>query len=395
MATLRVIDISSHQGNINQKVIDFDAVIIKATEGKTYINTHCDSEFQEAYKLGKKLGVYHFARNTNNTAEEEANFFIGQTKGYVGKAIPVLDWEDSDTSDVAWALKWLQIVEKAYGCKPMIYMSESVVNRYDWSKVANGNYGLWCAKYRDTIPDYNWDMASAGSAPSVKYWKTIALWQWTSVGRLNGHNGNLDCSVFYGDAAAWDKYVGKGGSGQTTKPSASKPGNSDSATGKSVNYKVKINTESGVNMRSSAKVTKTNKVYSIPNGETVTITKESGKWGYTSYKGYKGWISLEYTKKVASGSGTSGSSKPSYKTGKTYTLQVELKVRTGAGTNYRVKKRSELTADGRKHDKDGDACLDKGTKVTCQQVKNVGSDIWIKCPSGWIAGYYQGKVYIK
>lgn len=221
MATLRVIDISSHQGNINQKVIDFDAVIIKATEGKTYINTHCDSEFQEAYKLGKKLGVYHFARNTNNAAEEEANFFIGQTKGYVGKAIPVLDWEDSDTSDVAWALKWLQIVEKAYGCKPMIYMSESVVNRYDWSKVANGNYGLWCAKYRDNDPDYNWDMASAGSAPSVKYWKTIALWQWTSVGRLNGHNGNLDCSIFYGDEAAWDKYVGKGGSGQTSTTSAS------------------------------------------------------------------------------------------------------------------------------------------------------------------------------
>ena len=221
MATLRVIDIASHQGNVNQKVIDFDAVIIKATEGKTYINPYCDSEFQEAYKLGKKLGVYHFARNTNNSATDEANFFITQTKGYIGKAIPILDWEDSDTSDVAWALKWLQLVEKAYGCKPMIYMSESVVNRYDWSKVASGNYGLWVAKYRDYIADYDWNMASAGSAPSVKYWKTIALWQWTSVGRLDGHSGNLDCSIFYGDTVAWDKYVGKGGSGQTSSSSSS------------------------------------------------------------------------------------------------------------------------------------------------------------------------------
>lgn len=223
MATLRVIDIASHQGNVNQKVIDFDAVIIKATEGKTYINPYCDSEFQEAYKLRKKLGVYHFARNTNNSAEDEANFFIKQTKGYIGKAIPVLDWEDKDTSDVAWAFKWLQLVEKAYGCKPMIYMSESVVNRHDWSKVASCNYGLWCAKYRDYIADYDWNMASAGSAPSVKYWKTIALWQWTSVGRLDGHGGNLDCSIFYGDEAAWDKYVGKGGSGlsSTSKPSTS------------------------------------------------------------------------------------------------------------------------------------------------------------------------------
>lgn len=210
MATLRVIDAASYQGNMNQKAMDFDALIVKATEGVSYVNPYCDGEFQEALSLGKKLGVYHFARNTKNSADAEANFFINNTKGYIGKAIPVLDWEDSNTSDVAWALRWLQLVEKAYGCKPMIYMSESVVNAHDWSAVANGDYGLWCAKYRDNIPDYNWNMASAGSKPSVKYWKVVALWQWTSVGRLNGHSGNLDCSIFYGDGAAWDKYVGKG-----------------------------------------------------------------------------------------------------------------------------------------------------------------------------------------
>ncbi|HIX29570.1 MAG TPA: LysM peptidoglycan-binding domain-containing protein [Candidatus Blautia stercoravium] len=65
-------------------------------------------------------------------------------------------------------------------------------------------------------------MAEAEPAPSVKYWKTIALWQWTSVGRLKGYDGNLDCSIFYGDAAAWDKYVGQGGESETvpqSKPS--------------------------------------------------------------------------------------------------------------------------------------------------------------------------------
>lgn len=221
MATLRVIDAASHQGNMNQAAMDFDALIVKATEGTGYINPYCDGEFQEALKLGKKLGVYHFARNTLNSAEAEANYFIKNTKGYIGKAVPVLDWEDKKTSDVAWALKWLQLVEKAYGCKPLIYMSEAVVNAYNWSSVANGNYGLWVAKYADYVPDYNFNMAGAGKAPSVKWWSTIALWQWTSVGRLNGHNGNLDCSVFYGDAAAWDKYVGKAtssGSTTTTKP---------------------------------------------------------------------------------------------------------------------------------------------------------------------------------
>ena len=50
----------------------------------------------------------------------------------------------------------------------MIYMSESVVNKHDWSSVVAGNYGLWVAKYRDYNPDYNYDMSNAGSKPSVK-----------------------------------------------------------------------------------------------------------------------------------------------------------------------------------------------------------------------------------
>lgn len=101
---------------------------------------------------------------------------------------------------------------------------------------------------------------------------------------------------------------------------------------------------------------------------------------------------------VSSGSGnktTSTSSAPSYKVGNTYTLQSNMVVRTGAGTNYRAKKHSELTADGRKHDKDRNGCLDKGTRITCQQVKKSGSNIWVKCPSGWIAAYYNKKTYVK
>ena len=208
--SLKGIDISNHQRGIDLSKVNCDFVIMKATEGKSFVDKSCDTFFQQALKLGKKLGVYHFANNSDNTAQQEADWFINNTKGYIGKAIPILDWEDNVTSNVDWALEWLQRVEKAYGCKPMIYMSESVVNRHDWSKVVAGNYGLWVAKYRDNNPDYNYDMSNAGSKPSVKYWNGYAMWQWTSTGRLDGYNGNLDCNEFYGDVAAWDKYVGKG-----------------------------------------------------------------------------------------------------------------------------------------------------------------------------------------
>ena len=219
--SLKGIDISNHQRGLDLSKIDCDFVIIKATEGKSYVDPSCDAFFQKALSLGKKLGIYHFANNSDNTAKQEADWFIQNTRGYIGKAIPVLDWEDNITDNVPWALEWLQRVEEAYGCKPMIYMSESVVNRHDWSSVANANYGIWVAKYRDNLPDYNYDMSKAGNMPSIKYWSTMALWQWTSTGRLNGWNGNLDLDVFYGDATAWDKYLGSG-SGVVT-PSNPKP----------------------------------------------------------------------------------------------------------------------------------------------------------------------------
>lgn len=91
----------------------------------------------------------------------------------------------------------------------------------------------------------------------------------------------------------------------------------------------------------------------------------------------------------------STSSKPSYTVGKTYTTQVEVNVRKGAGTSYAKVGYSGLTSDGKKHDKDKDGALDKGTTVTCKEVKSVGNDIWIRCPSGWIAAYYDGNVYAK
>lgn len=87
-----------------------------------------------------------------------------------------------------------------------------------------------------------------------------------------------------------------------------------------------------------------------------------------------------------------------YKVGTTYTTQVILKVREGAGTKYDQKKYSELTSNAKAnaYSSGGNAgCLKKGTKVTCQDTKTVGNDVWIKIPSGWIAGYYDKKVYVK
>ena len=217
--TMNGIDISNWQRDINLSAIKADFVIVKATEGIGYVDKSCDMLFQKALSLGKKLGFYHFARPTaNNDPIREADFFYENCKGYFGKAIPILDWEAENKQNVAYAKAWLDRVYQRSGVKPVIYMSESVVNSYDWSSVANADYGLWVAKYRDNATDYNYNMANAGSHPKVKWWKFYCMWQWTSTGRLNGYSGNLDCNVFYGDGTTWDKYAGKSGTTQPVKP---------------------------------------------------------------------------------------------------------------------------------------------------------------------------------
>ena len=177
-----------------------------------------------------------------------------------------------------------------------------------------------------------------------------------------------------------------------TLEKASASSSASSGSGTSVGYNVKINTPSGVNMRTGAG-TNYSKVYAIPNGKVVTITKESGNWGYTTYNSKKGWICLDYTTKTTSSSSGS-SSRPSYRVGATYKLQVDaLRVRTGAGTNYRAKTYSQLTANAKQHAY-SNGTLKKGTAVTCKATKTVGSNVWMQIPSGWIAAYYSGKKYV-
>ena len=86
-----------------------------------------------------------------------------------------------------------------------------------------------------------------------------------------------------------------------------------------------------------------------------------------------------------------------FSAGKTYTIQASsgLKVRTGPGTNYRQKKRSELTAGGKKAAKIGTyAVLKNGTRVTAKAVKTVGSQVWVQIPSGWICAQIGSTVYL-
>lgn len=95
-------------------------------------------------------------------------------------------------------------------------------------------------------------------------------------------------------------------------------------------------------------------------------------------------------------SGAMLSDHPDYEKGKTYILQKNIVVRiephiAAAPVGY-----EGLSKSAQKHDSDKNGSLDAGTKVTCKDVfVDSNNNVWIKCPSGWLAAYYNKGVLIK
>lgn len=140
-----------------------------------------------------------------------------------------------------------------------------------------------------------------------------------------------------------------------------------------VNYKVRVNTPSGVNCRNTPNGAK---VKAYANGTELTISKEENGWGFTG----EGWVSLQYCTKIQDS--------VAQNLGTYEVIASDLSVRTGPGTNYPRKTYAELSTDAKKHDYDKDGCLNKGTRVTVKEWKNG----FARIPSGWVSGDYLKKV---
>lgn len=196
---LNGIDISSWQGDMNLTEYPLDFVIVKATEGTTYINSWCDKKVQEAKEQGLLFGFYHYADGEDSWAE--ADFFVDNCINYFHDGIPVLDFEGEALERGAnWAISFLERVEQRTGVKPMIYMSQSITRWPEWEEAAK-EYGLWVALYPNvTAPDFSY----APEFPTdTGQWEFPAIWQYASDGF-----GWLDVNHAYMTREAWGKYAG-------------------------------------------------------------------------------------------------------------------------------------------------------------------------------------------
>ncbi len=185
------IDVSHYQREVNwQKVKDsgINFAFIKATEGAKLTDKTFGYNWEEAGKTGIIKGVYHFYR-PRLSPERQASHFISTVKLSKGDLPPVLDIEHRGLKSATRFREelqvWLNLVEQAYGVKPIIYTNYQFYK--DHLEGYFESYPLWIAHYK--VPKL---------AISPNHKTKLHFWQHTDAGSVEGIEGKVDCNVFYG-----------------------------------------------------------------------------------------------------------------------------------------------------------------------------------------------------
>lgn len=83
------------------------------------------------------------------------------------------------------------------------------------------------------------------------------------------------------------------------------------------------------------------------------------------------------------------------KVGRNYMLLDNMNVRKAPSKDAPLVGHKGLSTDGKKHDVDNNGSLEEGTIVTCKDLFLFNSEMWLKCPSGWVCAKDSSTVYVK
>ena len=179
----RGIDVSRFQGTINWTKVASDSTIkfvyVKATEGASMRDPNYSTNLSKARKAGLLAGFYHVYSPRTTAYKQMANIRKTVKKKDLD-LIPVLDIEGkfSDGLYLKRVDKLLELLEREYGVKPMIYTSEHCYKTH-FSGKKYAKYHIFIAKYK-------------GGSPTVRH----TLWQYTETGSVKGIGVEVDISKF-------------------------------------------------------------------------------------------------------------------------------------------------------------------------------------------------------
>ena len=273
--SLNGIDISKWQGDINLSAVPSDFVIVKATQGTSYVNPYF-SKLDEAIKLGKLVGVYHYC--SKGGAVNEAKHFVNTIKPYIGKILIAIDWEGEGNPNFGNALYLLEVLDEVYkltNVKPFLYQSKSVCRTSNMDKIAP-NYELWSAQYASTNDVYGYQINPWTDNKGFGPWQNHTIHQYTSRGILSGYKGHLDLDIAYMTKQEWLDRC--------------KPNYNPSPKQNNVNKKYTVSVANSLNIRKESN-TSSKVVGILKNNSQIYVDKiENGMAHFT------GWCSIKYIK---------------------------------------------------------------------------------------------------
>lgn len=201
VTVLRGIDVSRFQGEIDwnaARVQGIDFAILRVGgryqgSGDIYDDRLFEEYYAGARAAGITLGVYFYSQAISvEEALEEANYVFSKI---VDKRIDgpvVFDWETAGvsgarTNDIPASLITDCAIAycdyfRARGYQPMVYM-----NRYD----AYIRYDL------DRLLNYDWWYAGEYNEDYPKFFYDFQMWQYTSSGRLDGIDSDVDMDLWF------------------------------------------------------------------------------------------------------------------------------------------------------------------------------------------------------
>lgn len=187
---IRGIDISHHNGHVEWAKVDtgFTFVIMKATQGNAFKDPRFDSNWNEAKKKGLVRGAYHYF-HPGIPAAQQFKHFQSNVRLEKGDLPPMLDVENKmcDMNEVG---KWMQMAERHYGMKPVLYST----------------YGFFKLLIANKIPAcrlWLYSDEKHGFVPSVDNYDCI-IWQHSHRGDIRGFRGPVDLNRFLGDQFAFE-----------------------------------------------------------------------------------------------------------------------------------------------------------------------------------------------
>ena len=191
MSKITGVDLSHWNGSVDFAHLAADFVLLKVggSDSGRYTDRAYASNAKAARAAKKHVGHYWF--NGEGDPVSDADFFSGNLIAFQDGDLCVLDIEgENGVAGTPWdpqkALAFLREVKrKRPTARLFVYMSSSVTNEFNWTDVAK-LADLWVANYGPN------NGSMSGSAPSVGYWKSPTIWQYTSMGRIAGVSGNVD-----------------------------------------------------------------------------------------------------------------------------------------------------------------------------------------------------------